>query len=208
MEKCVFDLTSESLEAWNEASSTRANGWLSSFHGTDVDSTSKKKRRPRLFKTASRAVARKARLCRADTQKAKKTISKKKTKKVPIVEPKPIEPIVSNHGRTLKGRKLIRREMGSLLKLDKENFPSKPAFHDDGQCRLRLPGYSEYTWDMMLQKCVTFFEATHATRSRNEYSKAVFTHIETVKKKLGRGDRSAWMSLLRGVLEMPAVELA
>eukprot|EP00438_Fugacium_kawagutii_P001566 Skav235500 [mRNA] locus=scaffold3432:23399:30233:- [translate_table: standard] len=204
VDSCKFNLTEESLEAWSEAKEKVAEDWRSSFLGPDVDlSKTKRKRRPRCFKTASRAL-RKAKQASAKAKAAPKKKSAKAKKSKSVMEAKPIEPIAQNYGRTDKGRKLIRQQMEALLQIDIEKNPSKPAFEPNGACRLKFPGAQEgQTWSKLVAKSPIYFEATYAAKDRTGFGTAVALQIDTLRKQLLRGDRSPWLRFLRALCEMP-----
>eukprot|EP00435_Cladocopium_sp_Y103_P055676 s553_g18.t1 len=209
-----FRVVSESIAAWKETHEKTAEDWECSFVAQDSTGEKRKKtRRARIFQRARRVshkAAKSAKLDRKDrmkkgAEKGKKTEKKKKTATLQKVkESKKIEVTEENFGRSEKGRKLVKQEMATLLTLDLEKFPAKPAFEAGGACRLKIPAAAGKTWDMIMEIAPIYFETLFiSTRSRTEYGRAVFKHFDVIKKQMGREERSGWLRLLRTLCEMP-----
>lgn len=214
IETFKFELSPESIAAWKETREKTAEGWQCSFLAPEATGEKRKKtRRARIFQRARRAANKVTKLEKKEQKKLKDKKNKKhkkemeKKKKVTlekIKEPKKIEPTEANFGRSDKGRKLVKQEMATLLTLDLEKFPSKPAFEADGTCRLKIPAAAGMTWSTILEIAPIYFETVFiSTRSRAEYGRAVFQHFDVIKKQMGREERTGWLRLLRTLCEMP-----
>eukprot|EP00438_Fugacium_kawagutii_P003601 Skav221609 [mRNA] locus=scaffold1698:1023487:1027781:+ [translate_table: standard] len=203
IDQCIFTLSEDSLKAWEEARTTTAAGWTTSFCGPEVvDQKARcRGRRQRCFKQARRAVRKLA------NAKAKASPKKKVQK---TVEKKPqirkIEAIPQNFGRTNKGRKLIQQEMEEILALDQATNPSRPVFdRETGVCRLKIPQAPSQTWSKLKQKSCLYFENVYSTRSREHFGTSVCQHFTTLRTQIKEEKRSGWMRLLQALCEMPDV---
>ena len=216
IETFKFELSPESIAAWKETREKMAEGWQCSFVAQEPAATGekrKKTRRARIFQRARRAANKVAKLEKKKEKRSKDKKNKKHKKEMEkkkvvtlekIKEPKKIEPTEENFGRSEKGRKLVKQEMATLLTLDLEKFPSKPAFEADGTCRLKIPAAAGMTWATILEIAPIYFETLYiSTRSRTEYGRAVFQNLDVIKKQMGREERSGWLRLLRALCEMP-----
>ena len=118
-----------------------------------------------------------------------------------------IEPIKENFGRSEKGKKLIKQEMGRMKSLDIAAFPKRPAFDDEsGECRLQFPKAEGVIWEDVVAKAPAYFLVMFRDRSRSIYANNVFQKFQTIKSQLERNPpvRTGWLDLIKGICELPS----
>ena len=146
------DLTLESCAAVREAKQKVASKWQSSF-----DAKGQVKPRVRIarsFKHVAEKVKVMGQKVKTKTKHAEKTDEAKtkpaviKTKlkksiKAPKKPEKGEEAVEGAYTRSIKGNKLIKQKLQSLLEMDQVAFPARPMFDGESKlCRLKCLGWS------------------------------------------------------------------
>ena len=195
-------LTGSSVTAVEQAADNGVQEWRCSFLEASAATSTRRTRKKRDFK---RFLVMRAANAKGQGKQPKAKSAKEKAR-VRLQRPaRHIEAIAANFGRSLRGRQLIRQEVGALRALDRSAFASKPLFGDDGMCRMKMPEAHGMSWDRLLKRAPLFFEAEFPSRSRGVFGGQVKAFLDRAKSELQLNppQRHQFMRLIRELCKTP-----